>query len=161
MKKYLKLSTVVFLLGTLSFVGCRPDNPYEIGDPADRVAGLSDTWVISEVIMVDEASLTKDELDVSDYFLQGETLYTIEFTETNYTVTEGAGNNLIGASGTWAFDDVNYPTQIVLTTESGTELSLSLLAPIREVDQQLRFQVTRGCAADAPTVSYNYTFNRQ
>lgn len=160
MKKMFK-KVLVFSLVVVALLSCRPENRYEIGDPSDKIAGISDSWTISSVILIDEASLNKSQVDISSFYLQGDQLMTMEFTETNYTVTEGTGKNFFGASGTWAFDDPVFPTQVTLSPENGSDIVLSLLGPIREVDQELRIQYTRGCGPDSPTVSYNFTFNRQ
>ena len=79
----------------------------------------------------------------------------------SYATTGLKGIKYFGNTGTWAFDDNDFPTEILVSPSDGTSpFTLSLLGPIREVDQELQVQYFKGCSGSDPTMSLKLTFNR-
>ena len=124
--------------------------------------GISDSWTISEVTMVDEVSVNKDELEVSAFFTNQASPISLEFMAASktYTASGNMANNFFGASGTWSFDDDSFPTMVTLLTSEGQLIELDLNGPIREVDQELNVQFTKNCV-DEPRSSYKFKFSRK
>jgi hypothetical protein len=151
------------LLSILLIIGCKPQSNYTIGDPSSKLAGIAADWQISEVFIVDEVAINKDEADVSKYFTVDNDPFSINFNSESFTyATTGIkGIKYFGNTGEWAFDDNDFPTEILVTPRDGTSpFTLSLLGPIREVDQELQVQYFKGCSGSDPTMSLKLTFNR-
>jgi hypothetical protein len=153
---------LMYLSIGLIALSCKPDVDVPIGDPSSKVDGISDSWTISEVTMVDEVSVNKDELEVSAFFTNQASPISLEFTAASktYTASGNMANNFFGAGGTWSFDDDSFPTMVTLLTSEGQLIELNLNGPIREVDQELNVQFTKSCV-DEPRSSYKFKFSRK
>jgi len=153
-------------LGLLSFlliVGCKPQSNYSIGDPSSKLQGIAATWQITQVFIVDEVAINKDEAEVTKFFTEDNTPFTVVFDKDafSYTTAGVKGIKYFGANGSWAFDDNDFPTEISVTPSDGTPaFTLDLLGPIREVDQELQVQYFKGCSGSDPSMSLKLTFNR-
>ena len=141
------------------FYGCKKvyeDKP--IGDPIYTTANLmkilNGKWVLSNAIQVDEKSLTKESIDITDFYSSqaGSQLPNITFNIADKTFisdTTGVVENYFGTAGTWILDDPNYPTKITLI--SGTD---SIQIPIGKNLQTigggyLEFQESANCSGAA------------
>jgi hypothetical protein len=156
-----KAKTILLLLltGLVVMTACKPDTP-ELQEPGSKLDGINDMFTLTSVVQVDQlTSEFENTLDVSSAFI-GNTPATIMYNSADFTwtYTPGDSPDYIGASGTWAFDDNEFPTLITMT-EGANTYDLTLLRTIRPQDATLEFQLDRSCGG-APNVSYQYTFTR-
>ncbi len=139
MKKY---NLTIVLLAMLTFFSCKKDD-FTIGTPYSKVKGISSTWVLSEVWQTDEIAESAP-LNVTEFML-GADPTTITFTENGrtYSMNVGSSVQFIPQSGTWKFDDDEYPTSVTLTN-AGSDYQLDLQKPVREiVDNSLEYKYIR------------------
>ncbi|HMG16795.1 MAG TPA: DUF5004 domain-containing protein [Saprospiraceae bacterium] len=164
MKRYL----ILIILG-FAFImqTCTKDEPV-IGEAFSHVKGISDTWVLTHVKQSDEIA-ESEPLDVTDVMVGGDPSMMV-FNEANrtYTLTSGSSVQFIPGSGTWAFDDEKYPSNVVVSS-GGNSYTLNLQKPVREkVDDVLEFKYIRpigDCAVlennKVGAVGYIYTYQRK
>lgn len=160
MTQKLHIPLLFSLALVLLVLGCKPERA-TLGPPSSKLEGINDSFVLEKVIQVDMADALAPELDITDAYL-GANPMVITFNSTDFTwnITENDSPNFMGASGSWAFDDNEYPTLINLTDgSSGITQVLPLDATIRETDNLLKFTFSKGCGSDI-TVGYKYEFRR-
>lgn len=159
----MKFKSIPYLLAftalALVMSACKPEKL--VLDPApSKLEGINGTFTLVKVVQVDEnaAPGTTDELDVTAAYL-GTTAPSITFNSSALTFTYNAGTSpdFIGASGTWAFDDVDFPTKVVMN--NGTQYDLGLLHTIRPQDEFLEVELVRSCGGSA-ALRYQYKFQR-
>lgn len=162
--KYLnKLSFLFILLVALS---CKKDDIPPIGEPYDKVEGLTATsWIVEEAYLVDESNPAKPERDISGFYTTGDRLEVKFNADGTFEVTPGSGLNFFPESGTWAFDNKSTPTEIVLTDENMVETVAPLGGPTRISDPQLKINfIKRYCDDDGEqkaALGYRLVFNRK
>ncbi len=161
--KNIKMSLVLSLSFLLALSACKKDIK-EIGMPGSKVEGIKATWVLTKAVQVDELSLTKEAANIYGYFASSSKLPNITFTDTTYSVdTTGLDLNFFGAaSGTWAFDDPEFPSTITFNPEGASSFELKLNGPIRPQDNlRLSKEVHKSCKGKATwAMSYNLEFKR-
>jgi hypothetical protein len=150
---------LAFTALALMLSACKPEKL--VLDPApSKLEGINGTFTLVQVIQVDEnaAPGTTDELNVSDAFI-GTDAPSITFNSSALTFTYNAGTSpdFIGASGTWAFDDVDFPSKVVMN--NGAQYDLNLLHTIRPQDEFLQVELLRSCGGST-TLRYQYKFQR-
>lgn len=149
---------LALLLGMLtSMAGCEKE--YVLEDAPSKVEGINGTFSLTEVMQLDPLTFSSlSSLDVTSVFV-GNTPAQITFNSEGRTFSYETGTTIdfIGASGTWAFDNDDYPTKISMDA-SGITYDLALVNTIRPQDQ-LAFQLDRSCGGQV-TTSYQYTFAR-
>ena len=160
---FAKIATITLVFSVL-FSACNKDfdpNLPPLGDPA---VALNGTWKLQTITQTDQVIKAKEKpsLDITEFVLNGGAV-TASFNNTTkaYTLTSTARVNYLGTSGTFAFDDPNYPTKIVLTDAAGKKSNLTLgaaLRPERASNLLLRYDRMKN---GKPSVSYNYTFVKQ
>lgn len=168
MKKLFNLRLLLILISLSTVVGCKEEQDLQLGEPFSKLDGINDTWILASIVQIDGLATdpTKRQLDLPEDFI-GDSPMSITFDSTAGTYSVQSGNtilNLLGDSGTWSFDDDNYPTSISF---NGTVWNL--LAPTRRVDNTLKISTAHYCTivddtgaqVPAATVSYIYTFERQ
>lgn len=158
-----KIHTVALLLmmGSISLHSCKKDR-LELEAPSSKLEGINATWKLKEVIQVDEADALFPEMEVSEAFIGEDGLeITFNSSDFSYAVNAGESPNYFGTTGTWAFDDNEFPTLISITHDGKTE-NLNLLRTVRTVDKTLEFRYYRQCAeAGKNVVSYKMVFERK
>lgn len=137
---------------------CKKNNR-ELNDASSKLEGIQDVWVLNEVKQFDPAN--KDlVLDVTDVF-KGATPIELDVNSKDFTYAFNQPDPLfLGSSGTWKFDDNNFPTQIEMTGNAGVQ-TVKLLRTIRTVDQKLSIQLTRYCGGGKPSTIYQFSFVRK
>jgi hypothetical protein len=159
----MKRNSLKYLLAfsalALMLSACKPEKL--VLDPApSKLEGINGTFTLVKVAQVDEnaAPGTTDELDVSAAFI-GASAPTITFNSDalTFTYAPGTSPDFIGASGTWAFDDVDFPTKVIMN--NGVQYDLSLLRTIRPQDEFLEVELARSCGG-ATSLRYQYKFQR-
>jgi len=121
------------------------------------------------VKQVDELSLAKEERDLSIYYLgnDSENVMSISFKSSDRTFEIELGDhgrNFLPSSGTWSFDNDNFPKYIYLEDDNGVVTTLKLGGPTRPQDQQLKIAFQRSCTVGGEVkeyVGYRYEFNRK
>jgi hypothetical protein len=168
MKNSKYIVVFVVLLGQLFFNNCTKKT-YTLDPAADKVAGLNGDWELYSVIEVDEISLSKGERDISEFYLGDGTVEVLKvnFNSSNktYEIIPGdIGRNYLPSSGTWSYDDNNYPEFIYLKDDNGEITTLKLQGPTRPQDQKLKISFQRSCSIGGESVEYvgyRYEFNRK
>ena len=158
---YTSLSAVL----TLAFVAmainaCKPESTGELGDPFDKVAGMTGTWELSSFTQQDLNSPVKETRDLSAFYIDG-TVTPLQLTfnaDRTYSIALEMGKNYFGEGGTWGFDDDLYPTYLELFSTNDT-LVYNLGGMVREFDQQLAIEYRRDCGGTATNI-YTFEFNR-
>lgn len=156
-----------FLLLSLAlFLGqCKPELEGELGEPFDKVAGMSGTWQLTQFIQKDLNNPIKEERDLSYLYDNGtDQPLRINFnaSDRSYSTEIINGKNFFGDEGVWAFDNDDVPSTLFLETESQM-LSFELGSMVRPFDNQLNIELKRGCfggESDTETVIYIFKFNR-
>ncbi len=157
----------------LAFSACESELDGDLGpgDPFSKLEGISDDWRLIQMghaDIEDASGNVGESITLPDVFIGG-TPATLNFTkEGTFSGSAGSSKILFPISGTWAFDDDDYPAKVFLTS-GGETVQLDLLAPIRErVDNFLHFMYVRPYGDCSPngagargTVGYEYKFERQ
>lgn len=163
---YTSLSAVLTLAVVATAINaCKPESTVELGDPFDKVAGMTGTWELSSFTQQDLNSPVKETLDLSAFYIDC-TVTPLQLTfnaDRTYSITLEMGKNYFGEGGTWGFDDDLYPTYLELfsTTDTLTTDTLvyNLGGMVREFDQQLAIEYRRDCGGTATNI-YTFEFNR-
>lgn len=163
MKTTYKTLVFAMLLG-LTLGACKKELK-EIGAVASKLEGIQASWELSKSVQVDEVSLVKESANITSFFTSGAKRPNITFTATTYSVdTVGLNFNFFGStSGTWAFDNNEFPSIIKFTPNDGAPFDLKLNGPIRPQDN-LKFTkpVFTSCkGASTHIMSYNLEFVRK
>ncbi len=147
------------LVGIAMLAACKPTTEGEVGEPFDKIDGMSGTWEISRFIQKDLNNPIKENITPLRLSFDG--------ADRTYNVAIETGRNYFGEGGTWAFDDNDYPSFIFLTTTiDGVEtvLEFELGSMVRSFDNTLLIELGRGCnlgtADEIPTVIYRFEFTR-
>lgn len=158
------------LVGIAMLAACKPTTEGEVGEPFDKIEGMSGTWELSRFIQKDLNNPIKEERDLSQFYIKDNITplrLTFDAADRTYSVAIETGRNYFGEGGTWAFDNDDYPSFIFLTTTIDgveTELEFELGSMVRSFDNTLLIELGRGCnlgtADEIPTVIYRFEFTR-
>lgn len=167
MKKKIYNSVLAVLAATLIFVSCKPETKGELGEPFDKVEGLSGTWQVTKFSQIDLNNPIQEERDLSEFFIvPGEDATTISFTKDTrqFTVVPGPGRNYFGLEGTWSFDNDDAPSFLNLISETDSS-TFTLGSMVRSFDNTLVLQLKRSCDDGAGNVTdlviYKFELARQ
>ncbi len=160
---------IIFLILTISFTSCEPVEYGEIGDPFSKLEAIEGTWIATEVIQIDETALAQGglytEMDLTNLF--NFTSYSITFNldgemqSSTFSVNDGGAPSFIDSTGTWAFNNSEFPDEIYFTLPDslGYTSKLKLIAPPRDQNPlRMKFQRFSG---EKLIVSYRYNFEKQ
>lgn len=151
----------------ISFIACKKELK-ELGPPSSKIDGIKATWELKSCSMIDELSLVKEATPMGDFFtnnpinrkpnikfevISGVKTYTVD--TTNLMV-----NFFESPTGTWAFDNDEYPTEVQFIPTGGTLFSLPLGASIRTVDTFLKLKKPVFCSGELK-FSYVLEFERK
>jgi hypothetical protein len=168
MKRTNYILILIALLSVTMLSQCKKKT-YTLDPPPSKIEGLNGDWSLYSVIQVDEISLSKGEKDISQFYIGSDTTTVMQAnfssSDKTFTITPGTmGRNYLPSSGTWTFDDNDYPQYIYLVDDNGVETTLKLQAPTRPVDTELKFSFQRSCIINGEEkeyVGYRYEFNRE
>jgi hypothetical protein len=158
MKLHPKSWPLIITLLTL-FAACKPEEII-LDPPPSKLEGINGTFTLVEALQVDPFVIGGDnDLDVTQVFTT-DGVPTLSFNSTNFTYTfnPGGGPDYLGGTGTWAFDNNDYPTLIAMNNGSA-QLDLKLLHTIRPQDEHLEVQYERACGGTT-SVIYQFKFAR-
>lgn len=155
---YGTLAIALFALAAAG--GCKPEITGELGEPFDKVAGMTGTWVLTSFTQQDLNSPVKEVRDLSHFYIDGNTtpLQLTFAADGTYDVALELGKNYFGDGGNWSFDDPDYPSYLELY--STDTLVYNLGGMIRPFDNELNIEFRRDCSGTT-TVVYTFSFNRQ
>lgn len=144
----------------VAFNACKPESIGELGEPFDKVAGMTGTWELSSFTQQDLNSPVKETRDLSSFYIDASvTPLQLTFNaDRTYSIALEMGKNYFGQGGTWGFDDDLYPTYLELFSETDT-LVYNLGGMVREFDQYLAIEYRRDCGGTATNI-YTFEFNR-
>lgn len=112
------------------FTGCKKDYP-AVGDMASKAEGIKGTWKAEKMTQVDYIAKEKGEdlfqWDATNIYKSNDFIITFE-ANGNFSITGTAHNFAKLTSGTWSFDDAQYPSKINLTNGTVTD-AFALLSP--------------------------------
>jgi hypothetical protein len=167
MKKTSYISLIIVVLAATLLSQCK--KTYTLDPPPSKIEGLSGDWSLISVFQVDEVSLSKAERDLTEFYIAPDSanVMQVNFNADNFTFffsMGSIGRNYLPASGTWSFDNNDYPQYIYLEDELGITTTLKLQGPTRPQDSLLKFSFQRSCVIDGEEreyVGYRYEFNRE
>ena len=129
----------------------------EIYSPSSKLEGINDIWQLYQVKQYDPKN--KDlVVDVTDVF--AESAIEMNVNSADFTYTFNQSNPLfLGTSGTWSFDNNEFPKQVTFTNGTAVDV-MKLLRTVRTVDPTLELELTRYCAGGTASTVYQLTFVR-
>tara|TARA_B000000532_G_scaffold128176_1_gene102771 strand:+ start:610 stop:1098 length:489 start_codon:yes stop_codon:yes gene_type:complete len=157
----------LFIISIILLSSCRDPYYGDLGSPSDKIEAISGSWLLENVLQIDEKAPDKKQLDLSNFYQN----FIITFDKDSMTFQMDttdliSGKNYFGNSGKWdlynsqlsQYDNV-YPDRISLENNN-TVLDLFLLNPPTIFDDNLNLRYVRKCEDDQ-VVSYEYRFVRQ
>lgn len=162
----------LFLITISVIIGCKKPYDYDkevaasVSTPEKIAASLNGTWKMNSAIEVDEKSLVKESMDISDFLISdigAVPNITFNTTDNTFTVdTVGLVLNFFKVyNGKWSFDDDRYPSKIKLADMNNNPIldiviGKNLLSP----SPQLNFVDGVNCGAEM-ALSYSVSFIKQ
>ena len=164
MKHKIIIAAKLFII-FLWFSGCKKEK--KLNQPASKIEGINSEWILTKVEQIDVnntlAFVESDTLlEVSRAFIGGNPMQlNIDANTFTYTIATGSSMNVFNStSGTWKFDNNEYPAYVVFDEGSVNEARYKLTRPIRPQDYYLVLKVNKVCAGKR-TVSYHLWFVRK
>jgi hypothetical protein len=157
MKTITQIAALSFLFITI-VGGCKKKSR-DLEGPSSKLEGIQDVWVLDQVQQLDPSN--KDlVIDVTDVF-KDSTPIELDVKSSDFSYAFNRSNPLfLGTSGTWKFDDNQFPTEIEMSGDAGVE-TVKLLQTIRTVDPKLKIQLTRNCGGGTISTIYQFSFTRK
>ena len=160
------MKRIIFSIFSLSLLftgtGCKPDVE-EIGNGAVAGDGIYGSWEISRVVQTDLKVPLPESRDISAFFSDPARKMQIRFNKegSTYQVLQaGWLPKVFGTDGTWAFDQIPYPTAVTFYTAQGDTVSTPLNSMPREYDVQMGLDLVRTDSCGNAFLKYEYTFKR-
>ena len=151
------------LLSVTLFQSCKPELK-EIGPEYAAGEGIYGSWIVSDLSQVDLTVPLPESQNIFSYFSSNESnKMIIRFDRENnaYSIIQpGMMPRILGTSGTWAYNEMPYPTAINFYTSKGDTLSANLGNMPRETDNQFKFKLNRTDSCGTNYLRYDYTFSR-
>jgi hypothetical protein len=151
------------LLSAALFQSCKPELK-EIGPEFAAGEGIYGSWIVSDLSQVDLTVPLPESQNIFSYFSSNESnKMIIRFDRENnaYSIIQpGMMPRILGTSGTWAYNEMPYPTAINFYTSKGDTLSANLGNMPRETDNQFKFKLNRTDSCGTNYLRYDYTFSR-
>jgi hypothetical protein len=161
MKKQIIIGYVLILFLITS---CRKEYK-EIGETPSKVDGITASWVLSTCEVIDKGGIIEETIDISPFFTAGKMpniSFTMESGVGTYSCdTSGVAFHFFGGkSGKWDFDNVAYPTKVILKPNGSSEsITLPLVSTIRPTDTYLKLDKSVFCGGAEKAV-YRLSFIR-
>lgn len=153
----------ILLLSAALFQSCKPELK-EIGPEFAAGEGIYGSWIVSDLSQVDLTVPLPESQNIFSYFSSNESnKMIIRFDRENnaYSIIQpGMMPRILGTSGTWAYNEMPYPTAINFYTSKGDTLSANLGNMPRETDNQFKFKLNRTDSCGTNYLRYDYTFSR-
>ncbi len=145
----MKRNIYKILIIALVVGACKPKLEGELGVPFDKIAALAGTWQLEQFIQKDPNNPIQEERDLTQFYVVNDIApTTLQINgDATYTVAEGPGKNPFGTSGTWGFDNIEFPIFLILNTPTDT-LNIALNSVVRSTDTSLSLSVDKVCTDD-------------
>ena len=137
---------------------CRPEIKGELGPQYDLSKGLQGTWSLNAVEVEDRSFPTFTTQSFTDYFQQNAVSISFQTESQTYTVTGPEKGHPFGKGGDFAFDDPQYPSQIILYQDKDTA-TLQLGNMVREIDPAMTLRDMKSACGET-YARYTYQFER-
>ncbi len=165
MKQKIKIALITAVIIT-SFGSCKQEKQ-ELGPKASQVEGIVNNWILTKVDQIDvnvELAFQESDtlLDVSEAILTSIPMEVNISGDGTYTFTDGDGRKMFDSlnTGTWGFDNDEYPSMIVFNKGTNQEANYPLIRPVRPQDPYLAIKYNKFCG-DNRIVSYHLWFTRK
>lgn len=139
----------------------------EIGEIPSKIEGITANWILKSCEVVDKGGFEEETMDITSFFYSKSNLPNIQFTMVNGAGVYSADTSNIAfqffgsTSGTWIFDNPDFPKQLILTpTGSSQTLTFNLAATIRPTDTYLKLDKSILCK-DTEKAVYRLSFVRK
>ena len=159
-------SLSLLFLALILASGCKKKIEGELGTPYSKVTGMNGTWELSKFVQIDLNNPIQEERDLSQFYLvEGTEPFSLTFDseDRSFSAQIEAGKNFFGASGTWSFDDDNYPSFLYIDNANEL-LEFEMGNVVSEFDNELQLDLNRACidgTAITETVIYRFVFTRK
>lgn len=154
-----------FVLGIALLSACRKEYK-EIGEVPSKIEGLTAYWILYDCAVIDKAAIIEESLTITPYFTKGAKMPNIRFQMEGTTGVYQADTTGVlysffgGTSGTWQFDNADFPTKLILTPAgSSSTITMPLASTIRPTDTYLKLDQSVKCNGKEVSV-YRLTFIR-
>jgi hypothetical protein len=140
MKRIHQIILCLFIITVAN--SCRPAKFKEIGDPSSKVEGIKGNWILSHAYAIDEAYVTPDKLEITDFYQTATTQPNLNISDNTFSSNiTGVVKNYFGTgTGTWKFDDNNFPSYVIFNYSNSTADTFLLAGPIRATDTSLKLK---------------------
>jgi len=158
------LASVAVVLMALA---CQPEEVEPIGDAFDRSTQITGTWNLTTATMVDTDAVRKG-FPASVQTVDITTIVAgVDFTDFSITInadgsfstTKGSAPIEVPDNGTWAFDNAEFPSALVLTS-GATSVSLNIASFANITSGQLTFGLTRSFDNGNNFLRYEYAMTQ-
>jgi hypothetical protein len=163
MKKNIFMKQIAFILISsilIAGISCKKKK-VEIGNAESSLQGIQAHWELVKATTIDEKSPSRSSFDMTDFYTDnGTKLPNITFNSELLTFscdTVGLAINHIGTSGTWKFDDADFPSSITISDANNGMSVLKLYGPIRPSDAHLKIGKTLYCDDGSGGLIASYT----
>lgn len=171
MKRIYNLIIIITTVSMFLFQSCKEDDFGEVGEPFNKIQYIQGTWKCTNVTQLDEYAVQKDysftKLDITDYYNFTDITLSLnvdtDLQPTTFILNPSGTPNFIITTGTWQFNDYNYPSHIYLYADGSTEISSILQldeVPRPETSNSITYKWTRYSGGKA-ILSYQYTLEKQ
>ncbi len=151
---------ITLAVAGLMLWACQPEAFKEIGPAYSVVDGIEGSWSLAMVEVQDRTLPLWETIEFTDYFQANPVQIDFNATNNTYSITANSldGLPLSSMSGTYAFDDPEYPSNLHLISGTDTN-TVKLGNMVRAIDPNLLLEeLKENC--DAVYARYTYTFNR-
>jgi hypothetical protein len=160
----MKMKKIITLgLMLVALAACRPEAYSEIGTPYSVTTGIDGKWTLTKVEIEDRSFPQWETREVSDYFLNANAVsLEIDANSNSYQITAASLDGLPfdAMSGTYAYDDPEYPKNMYLLSPGSSDTTtVELGNMVRTIDPMMLFQEMKS-SCDEVYARYIYTFNR-
>lgn len=165
-KKMKMKKIVLFGLALLAFGSCRPEAYREIGESYSVIEGINGKWSLSVVEIEDRSFPQWETREVSDFFNAPSSNNQVDLdfdaNSNSYTITANSLDGLpfTSMSGSYAFDDPEYPSNMYLMAAGSSDTTtVALGSMVRSIDVEMKFEELKSSCGEV-YARYVYTFNR-
>lgn len=154
------------MAGVTLWSGCKKPYDYDkevaapIATPEKIAASLTGKWEMKIATQVDEKSLTKESIDISDFLISDGKSPNISFHADGSFTVDTPGliiNYFVAEQGLWAFDDPRYPTKVLLKDAANNALTeITIGSNLVGLSPQLSYISSVDCSGEK-AMSYNIT----
>ncbi|MES2780419.1 MAG: DUF5004 domain-containing protein [Bacteroidota bacterium] len=162
MKKYIYIMSLAIGLIAAS---CRKEYK-EIGENPSKIDGITASWSLHSCQVIDKAATVEETIDITPFFTRTTRLPNITFAMNGGTGTYTCDTSNVAyaffgsTSGTWTFDNAEFPQKVMLTPAGATTaLEFPLAATIRPTDTYLQIDKNVWCGGAIKSV-YRLSFIR-